>query len=79
MLSEKSCVIGEAGILQVVPSFRIRSLVHYGFVQQGKLTNLQLSEPNALASGVASAFGPAVARSSGILLMPDASANGSLA
>ena len=35
-------------------------------------------EPNALVSGVASGFGPEVARSSGILLMPDASANGSL-
>ena len=35
-------------------------------------------EPNALASGAASCFGPRVARSSGILLMPNASANGSL-
>ena len=36
-------------------------------------------EPNALASGAVSGFGPGVARSSGILLMPDASANGSQA
>ena len=34
-------------------------------------------EPNALASGVTSGLGPRVARSIGILLMPDASANGS--
>ena len=36
-------------------------------------------EPNALASGVASVFGSRVARASGILLRPDASANGSQA
>jgi len=36
-------------------------------------------EPNALASGVGSGFRSGVARSSGILLMPDASANGSQA
>ena len=35
------------------------------------------SKLNALASGLASGFGSRVARLSGILFMPDASANGS--